>query len=141
MEIVIKPPSAMVRRIGLLSLVLFLCVLPSVATAGADAAPSIRYALAAWSNEQSGDVFAIAQDVDGYLWLGTPDGPVRFDGTRFQRWAQSGNSDLLARPTAALAASAQGGIWAGYGGAGGVARIHRGGVTHYSAAEIGRAHV
>jgi signal transduction histidine kinase/ligand-binding sensor domain-containing protein len=126
---------AIARRFGTLLLALLVCVLPSVATAGADAAPSIRYALAAWSNEQSGDVFAVAQDVDGYLWLGTPDGPVRFDGTRFQRWAQSGNSDLLARPTAALAASAQGGIWAGYGGAGGVARVQRGGVTHYSAAD------
>ena len=51
--------------------------------------PAIRYALAAWSNEQSGDVFAIAQDLDGYLWLGTPDGLVRFDGTRFQPWARA----------------------------------------------------
>ena len=58
----------------------------------------IRYALAAWSTEQSGDVFAIAQDLDGYLWLGTPDGLVRFDGTRFQPWAQSSSGALPARP-------------------------------------------
>ena len=28
-----------------------------------------------WSTEQSGDVFAIAQDLEGYLWLGTPTWP------------------------------------------------------------------
>ena len=29
---------------------------------------------------------------------GTPDGPVRFDGTRFQKWAPSGGSARAARP-------------------------------------------
>src|SRR5262245_57139224 len=73
---VVTPPPrfllpAIVRRIRALSMAFFACALPAVATAGADAPPAIRYALAAWSNEQSGDVFAIAQDLDGYLWLGT----------------------------------------------------------------------
>jgi ligand-binding sensor domain-containing protein len=63
------------------SLALAVCALPAATIANAQ--PAVRYALAAWSNEQSGDVFAIAQDLDGYLWLATPDGPVRFDGTRF----------------------------------------------------------
>ncbi len=122
-----------------MSLALFVFAVPAVATAGADAPPAIRYALAAWSNEQSGDVLSIAQDLDGYLWLGTPDGPVRFDGTRFQRWTPSstsgrGNGARTARPAAVLTPSSQGGIWAGLGG-GGVARILRGGITHYSAAD------
>ena len=50
------------------------------AAGGGDAPPPVRYALAAWSTEQSGDVLSITQDLDGYLWLGTPEGPVRFDG-------------------------------------------------------------
>src|SRR5262245_39836346 len=107
------------------------CALPAVATAGVDT-PTTRYALAAWSNEQSGDVFAIAQDLDGYLWLGTPDGLVRFDGTRFQPWARSGASALPARPIAALAGSSQGGVWVAFAGDAGMARIDRGGTTHYS---------
>lgn len=98
-------------------------------TAADDAAPAVRYALAAWSNEESGDVLSIAQDLDGYLWLGTQDGPVRFDGARFTRWA-SGSSDTPARFASALASSAQGGLWAGFGGVGGVTRIQRGGATH-----------
>jgi ligand-binding sensor domain-containing protein len=30
-----------------------------------------------------GDVYTIAQSSDGYLWLGTERGLVRFDGSRF----------------------------------------------------------
>src|SRR5215813_487615 len=30
---------------------------------------------------------AITQTADGYIWIGTDSGLVRFDGVRFQRWA------------------------------------------------------
>ena len=119
------------RRIRALILAIGAGALPAIATAGSDAPPAVRYALAAWSTEQSGDVLAITQDLDGYLWLGTPDGPVRFDGARFQRWSQIAGTGLPARPAGALAASSQGGVWAGVSGAGGVARINRGSVVLY----------
>src|SRR5262249_40529031 len=115
-------PRAIIRRTRVVSLALAVCAMPALAGAGTDASPAIRYALAAWSTEQSGDVFAIAQDLDGYLWLGTQDGLVRFDGTRFQPWAQSGRSTLPARPVSALAGSSQGGVWVAFSGTGGVAR-------------------
>jgi signal transduction histidine kinase/ligand-binding sensor domain-containing protein len=116
------------------ALALGACALPSIATAGPDASPPVRYALTAWSTDQSGDVLAITQDLDGYLWLGTQDGPVRFDGTRFQRLPARG-ADTPARFAAALAASAQGGLWAGFGGSGGVTRIVRGATTYSSPSE------
>lgn len=122
----------MVRRIGALTLALSACVLPAVVTADGETAPAIPYALAAWPTEQSGDVLAIAQDLDGYLWLGTPDGLVRFDGTRFQAWAQNSGGALPARPVAALAGSSRGGVWVAFNSGGGVTRIDRGGVTHHS---------
>jgi signal transduction histidine kinase/ligand-binding sensor domain-containing protein len=126
--------TAISRLVRALSLAFLACALPAVATAAGDAPPVVRYALTAWSTERSGDVLAITQDLDGYLWLGTQDGPVRFDGTHFQRWPDT-TGDIPARFAAALAASAQGGLWAGFGGTGGVVRIHRGGPTHYSPAD------
>jgi ligand-binding sensor domain-containing protein len=39
-----------------------------------------------WSDEQGfigGEVYAIGQSADGYLWIGTDRGLVRFDGSRF----------------------------------------------------------
>ncbi|HEV8394207.1 MAG TPA: ATP-binding protein [Vicinamibacterales bacterium] len=127
-------PSAFVRPIPALALALCVCALPPAASAGADAPPAVHYALAAWSTEQSGDVFAIAQDLEGYLWLGTPAGPVRFDGTRFQPWTQNSSGQRPAH-TAALAVSSQGGVWAGFAGGGGVARISRGSIALSSAAD------
>ena len=48
---------------------------------------------------------------------------VRFDGTRFQPWARSGSTALPARPVAALAGSAQGGVWVAYWGGWNVTRF------------------
>jgi signal transduction histidine kinase/ligand-binding sensor domain-containing protein len=127
-------PAVIGRRIRVL-LALSACALPAFATAGPQASPAIQYALAAWSTEQAGDVLALAQDLDGYLWLGTQAGLVRFDGTRFQPWAQNSSSALPALPVPALANSSQGGVWVAFNSGGGVARIDRGGITHYSPAD------
>jgi signal transduction histidine kinase/ligand-binding sensor domain-containing protein len=94
----------------------------------------MRFALAAWPTERGlpGDVLAITQGTEGYLWLGTPGGLVRFDGTRFQPWSQqSGTSELPAWQIHALTSSARGGIWIGFAGGGGVAHMHQGRVTRY----------
>jgi len=48
-----------------------------------------QYAHTAWTIREGhfkGAVFSIAQTADGYLWLGTEFGLVRFDGVRFTEW-------------------------------------------------------
>jgi ligand-binding sensor domain-containing protein len=56
----------------------------------ADDAPT--YALTVWAARPAaspGDVFAITQDLGGYLWLGTQAGLVRFDGSHFVPWTDA----------------------------------------------------
>jgi ligand-binding sensor domain-containing protein/signal transduction histidine kinase len=98
-----------------------------------------NYVLSAWATEKGlppGDVFAIAQDVDGYLWLGTPNGLIRFDGSRFTPWtASSPETALPSGPVHAIVGSADGSLWVGFGGGGGVVRIARGAVFQHARAD------
>src|SRR5687768_10152954 len=50
-----------------------------------------------WQLEQGlpqNTVYAIAQTPDGYLWLGTAEGLVRFDGVRFQVFDRRNTPDI-----------------------------------------------
>jgi ligand-binding sensor domain-containing protein/signal transduction histidine kinase len=97
------------------------------------------YALTAWASQEGlppGDVFAIAQDRAGYLWLGTPTGLIRFDGFRFTPWeAPDHQVALPAAPIHALVGAADGSLWIGYAGDGGVVRLRQDHVTHYTPAD------
>ena len=129
--------SCLTESCGLLFILLGLPV-PALPQAPADAAGAPRFALAAWPTDRSlpGDVLAIGQDAEGYLWLGTPSGLVRFDGTRFQAWSQpSGMSEMPAGQIHAITRSSRGGIWVGFAGGGGVAYMHKDQVTRYRASD------
>ena len=61
------------------------CLLSSIAVA-ATTNPITGYSLSTWAERDGvplASVFAIAQDNQEYLWLGTTSGLVRFDGFRF----------------------------------------------------------
>ena len=47
----------------------------------------------------SNTVYAITQDADGVLWVGTRNGLARFDGVRFQSWKEYGRVNALAVDT------------------------------------------
>lgn len=52
----------------------------------AAAAPDLRFSVKSWGTEEGlpqNSIIAMTQSRDGYLWLGTQNGLVRFDGTRF----------------------------------------------------------
>jgi signal transduction histidine kinase/ligand-binding sensor domain-containing protein/CheY-like chemotaxis protein len=66
-------------------------------------------------------VRAIAQTRDGYLWLGTQAGLARFDGVRFTSFDRF-NSELNADHVLALCAAADGSLWIGMAGHGGLYR-------------------
>src|SRR6266705_3295154 len=71
-------------------------------------------------------VQAITQTRDGYLWIGTLGGLVRFDGVRFTAFDTS-NAGLKDARITALSAGRAGGLWIGTG-AGGISRLERGGI-------------
>ena len=55
----------------------------------------------------------MAQTADGYLWLGTELGLVRFDGVRFVPWQPPGDQALPARFIRSLLAARDGTLWIG----------------------------
>jgi len=81
-----------------------------------------------------GQVHALAQTTDGYLWLGTATGLFRFDGIRFQPYEPSSGQAFPQRNVYSLFAAPDGGLWVGYW-YGGVSLIKNGRVTNYGKEE------
>ena len=81
-----------------------------------------------------GQVRALAQTTDGYLWLGTATGLFRFDGVRFQFYKPQSGQAFPQRNIVSLFATPDGGLWVGnwYGG---VSYIKNDTVTEYGTAE------
>ncbi len=73
-----------------------------------------------------GGVSTITQDADGYLWLGTDRGLIRFDGVRFLPYPKTGTVPLPQAPVSALWSSRDGTLWVGFRDQLGVRRIVRG---------------
>lgn len=75
-----------------------------------------HYGYAQW-NDRDGlpqnTVQAIAQTSDGYLWLGTEAGLVRFNGRSFRTFDTSNEPAMRSNSVTALAASPDGGLWIG----------------------------
>lgn len=63
-----------------------------------------------------GQVYAITQTGDGYLWIGAEKGLVRFDGVNFHLFQPANTPLLPAGPVRGLVSDAQGGLWIHLGG-------------------------
>lgn len=88
------------------------------------------YRVTSWAGGDGitlGEVRSIAQDRDGYLWIASDAGLIRFDGLRFTRadivvdpWR------LPASPTRAVYVARDGSLWVGYGDRQGIYRLENG---------------
>jgi len=81
-----------------------------------DTAASAGYAVENWQAEQGlprSSITAIAQTADGYLWLGSPYGLMRFDGVRFVLFEEQAAREVGRGDVRDLHATADGTLWIG----------------------------
>jgi PAS domain S-box-containing protein len=91
-----------------------------------------QYAHTAWKVDEGfakGVIFSIAQTPDGYLWLGTEFGLLRFDGVRNTPWQPSVGARLPSKDIRSLRVASDGRLWIGTSG--GLASWKDGQLTHY----------
>src|SRR6516225_10890463 len=61
-----------------------------------------------------GDIRALAQTTDGYLWVGSLRGLYRFDGMQFQPFESVSAARLPSHEIRSLFAAPDGSLWIGY---------------------------
>ena len=73
-----------------------------------------QYLLDTWGSEKGfpgGSVSSIAQTPDGYLWIGTDKGLMRFDGLNFRVVKNASPASFPIGPVQALQTDSQGNLW------------------------------
>ena len=91
-----------------------------------------QYAHTAWTVRDGffkGVIYSIAQTPDGYLWLGTEFGLLRFDGVRSVPWQPPAGEHLPSSYIRSLLAARDGRLWIGTDE--GLASWKDGKLTHY----------
>ncbi|WP_263359087.1 sensor histidine kinase [Acidicapsa ligni] len=75
-----------------------------------------EYAHSVWRMQDgvfNGTPYSIVQSADGYLWIGTSSGVVRFDGVRFLPWTAPSDPSALTDGVYSLGATSDGSLWIG----------------------------
>ena len=109
-------PCCRFRRALLAGLLLLPLVLADRGFALDPARSLQQYNCRTWGRQNglpANGITAIAQTRDGYLWLGTSAGLVRFDGIDFKPLDFSSVTNLSSSIVTSLAGARNGGIWAG----------------------------
>jgi len=115
-------------------LALFFFLVPTVRAALNPGKAIAQYRHDQWSTDQGlpqNSVAAIAQTHDGYVWLGTEAGLVRFDGLRFRVFDQKNTPEMKSNLVYALMEDREGSLWLGSAG-GGLTRLKNGVFTTFT---------
>lgn len=122
-----------VQRWVWLATALGLLVVPHAAQALRPDKRLTQYVYRAWDSEQGlpqNSVIALAQTQDGYLWIATQEGLVRFDGIAFKVYDRRNAPEIKHPFISALLADRSGGLWIGTNG-GGLTRMLDGRFEHF----------
>jgi signal transduction histidine kinase/ligand-binding sensor domain-containing protein len=91
---------------------LFVLCITTFSFAAKSSGQIVQYTHTAWSSDSGlGAVFDIQQAPNGYLWLTTSKGVVRFDGVRFESVGQATNGAVSDNNIDSVFVSASGGVW------------------------------
>jgi len=93
-----------------------------------------KYGHRIWRTENGlpqNTVRAILQTMDGYIWLATEEGLVRFDGIRFSTFDKKNVPEMASNNIQVLYPDSEGGLWIGTDE--GLLRLFNGSFTAYSA--------
>jgi len=132
---VVLPESIQKARLLNLSLLVglfLLFVLASTAWAVDPHTLISQYGHTAWRIQDGflSNPGAIAQTMDGYIWIGVLGGLVRFDGVKFTPWAAPNGQSLAGSGISYLLAGRDGSLWIGtYGG---LSRLKDGKLFNYT---------
>src|SRR5262245_13990928 len=73
-----------------------------------------QFGHSAWRAQDGfGKPIAVTQTADGYIWIATHDGLVRFDGVKFRPWPPPPGESLPAPGFGALLGARDGSLWIG----------------------------
>jgi signal transduction histidine kinase/ligand-binding sensor domain-containing protein len=111
-----------IRQCGLFSWAVATCLFSALMCRPASALDPNRkisqYGHTAWRIQDgvfSGAPHAITQTTDGYLWIGTESGLLRFDGIRFVPWTPPEGKSLPSSAIYSLLGVGDGSLWIGTG--------------------------
>lgn len=125
------------RRARIILLLILFALISDGQVAALDPSKAItQYGQSNWQEDNGlpeNSVSAIAQTTNGYLWLGTWEGLIRFDGVRFTSLADK-SGKAKCREIQSLLASKDGALWIGTF-ADGVVRYHNDQFTAYTTSD------
>ena len=114
----------------------FLCLVWSLSLQALDPAKALtQYSVRAWGSESGlpqSSVIAMAQTSDGFLWLGTESGLLRFDGLTFRVFDKGNTPEIRSNEIFCLLVDRQNTLWIGTNG-GGLLRFKDGKFKNFSA--------
>ena len=122
--------SATLARLGILAIVL---TATTMAMALEPTTPLASYSRQSWVMENGlpqNTVQALLQTRDGFIWLGTEVGLVRFDGNTFTLFDRNSTSALPESDVRCLLEARDGALWIGTSG--GLARLKDGAITSFT---------